>query len=49
MTLQNLKSRFGTGAGGPTLEDGLAWLAEKGRSGRGAGPQQSIDRDASSS
>jgi sugar phosphate isomerase/epimerase len=28
MTLNNLKYRFGTGAGGPTLEDGLAWLAD---------------------
>jgi sugar phosphate isomerase/epimerase len=28
MTLKNLKYRFGTGAGGPNLEDGLAWLAE---------------------
>src|SRR5205823_4323148 len=27
MTLTNLKYRFGTGAGGPTLEEGLAWLA----------------------
>jgi sugar phosphate isomerase/epimerase len=26
--LKNLKYRFGTGAGGPNLEDGLAWLAE---------------------
>ena len=28
MTLNNLRYRFGTGAGGSTLEDGLAWLAE---------------------
>ena len=28
MALKNLKYRFGTGAGGPNLEDGLAWLAE---------------------
>jgi sugar phosphate isomerase/epimerase len=28
MTLKNLKYRFGTGAGGPNLEDGLAWLAD---------------------
>ena len=28
MTLDNLRYRFGTGAGGPTLEDGLTWLAE---------------------
>src|SRR5579859_6732855 len=28
MVLQNLKYRLGTGAGGPNLEDGLAWLAE---------------------
>jgi sugar phosphate isomerase/epimerase len=28
MTLKNLKYRFGTGAGGPTLEDGLQWLAD---------------------
>src|ERR1700694_5533503 len=28
MTLRNLRYRFGTGAGGPNLEDSLAWLAE---------------------
>ncbi len=28
MALKNLKYRFGTSAGGPNLEDGLAWLAE---------------------
>ena len=28
MALKNLKHRFGTGAGGPNLEDGLTWLAE---------------------
>jgi hypothetical protein len=28
MALKNLKYRFGTGAGGPNLEEGLVWLAE---------------------
>lgn len=28
MTLHNLSYRFGTGAGGPNLEEGLGWLAE---------------------